>query len=408
MKPSHLSILRGVAASEHVGKPQSKEGWQQLLRQETTQQQWLTPQQYNDLDSRSQREYNISRNQHHIRLDAIRTTQMSGALDALWQRFSTLQGGSRVARPGMMISGPANAGKSTALIEFGREVELGLRHETQRPLHGVDEDPYRLPHGAEYLPVCYFSLTDQVVSALSNAVRFYNPSLPVTRKYSRSDLLTMLTDYIHECRTSIILMDQVQLLKNAAVGAQAVSDALKDLMDACPSTMLAGAGIGLEKLRIFTDGYAPEDEDLAQTGSRFALYPMKPYRIDTPEDRKDWLRLLATVDQHLILHNKQDKDLLILSEHIYNRTGGLTGVVMPLLRTAANKAIETGTERVTKDILDSVYTTVIRDINAGHIDVDSGIGPKGAIQPQAKKAGKPRGRPRSHIISSAPRGAALT
>lgn len=403
---SHLKLVaQQIATTDHRPRPQIKNGWKQTLIRTDTAPEALSESQYRALPEAQRIRHDQERKRHHEALNSIRTTQMEGALEALSERLGALACEGRVAQPGLLLSGPAGSGKSTTLIQGGRDFDRLVTEARMKAGHlTLDEtNPDAIPRlintGAEYLPVAYFSLANQVVPTLENAVRFYNPELPEGRRYRQNDLLTMLVNHVEQAETKLILMDQVQNIAGAQAGRLTVSNTIKDIMDACPTTILAGAGIGLEHNRIFTEGFAPEAEELAQTGSRFALYPMTAYDISTSEGQQAWLRLLATVEKHLRLFNHEPKSLLGLSDYLYERTDGLTGSVMPLLRKAANRAITDGDEAITRNVVERILTSAIRDARTGHIKVDIGR-QKGAKQPISKKPGKPRGKRSSHIRST--------
>jgi hypothetical protein len=290
--------------------------------------------------------------QYHSGIDAISTTSFNGAQNALGERFDAITGNGHVALPGMLLTGPASVGKSTALIRFTRDVERAFRLARKIPLPAENDAVARLENGNEYLPVCYFSLDTQVVPTLKNAVRFYNPDLPVHKRYTANDLTAILLEFIANCGTRLIAMDQMQNLKHAVAGAQAVSEALKNIMDGAPGTMLAGAGVELDAYRVFTEGYRDQDAHLAQTGSRFSLHHMNAYDIDTSAGRQDWLRLLSTIEQSFILFKTEPGDLVNNARYLHEVTGGLPGELLPVLRNAANKAIISNSERLTITVLE--------------------------------------------------------
>ena len=356
------TLATGIAANEHQGRPQSEHGWQQVVRRRPAAYEQVTKRQYANLSPKQRRDYDQQRQRWHVGLDCIETTRMTQAMDAMNERLQTLNCGSTVARPGVMLSGNASAGKSTIVIEYGRRVELSLREAMKMPLP-IDGSPIpRLDTGGEYLPVCYFSIATQAVPTLQNAVRFYNPTLPTSKRLSQNALLSAFVENVERCQTKLIILDQVQSLKEANVGTRAVSDLLKDVMDACPTTLLIGAGIGLDEFRVFSDGLSARQSTLAQTGTRFSLHYVTPYDLNNGDDKRDWARLLTSIERNLHLYDAQEGDLKGLSQHLYDLTGGLTGELMPLLRTAANEAIHTGTERITRTVLNQVRRSAARTI----------------------------------------------
>ncbi len=387
------SIAQNVARVPQQLRPQTKEGWQQIIRSESFNCQ---PVKFSDYQAmtRAQREsYDQDRMRYHSGIDAIATTAFSGATDALTERLGAIIGEGSVALPGMLLTGPASAGKSTALIHFGHEVEREFRTARDMELPAENAPVSRLDNGYEYLPVCYFSIDTQIIPTLRNAVRFYNPNLPVGRRITANDLTAMLQDFIANCETRLIAMDQMQNLKHALIGPQAVSEALKNIMDGAPGTMLTGAGIELDAFGVFTEGYRDKDAHLAQTGSRFSLHHMRAYDINDEQSRKDWLRLLATVEKSLLLFKAQPSDLINNALYLHEATGGLAGEILPMLRNAANHAIAANTERITLDLLKSRHKAALRDADGTSRSLS-------APQP-LRKSRKPREtRAKSHISTT--------
>jgi nucleoid DNA-binding protein len=204
----------------------------------------------------------------------------------------------------------------------------------------------------------------------------------------------MFLDYVAKCETRVIAMDQMQNLKHALIGPQAVSEALKNIMDAAPGTMLTGAGIELDTFGVFTEGYRDKDAHLAQTGSRFSLHHMRAYDINEEQSREDWLRLLNTLEKSLLLFKAQPRDLVNNALYLHEATGGLAGEILPLLRNAANHAIAANTERITLDLLERLHKPALRDAEGTSRSLS-------ATQP-IRKSRKPRETRAKSPISTTP------
>lgn len=359
-------IASMISQREHRSTTQMKWGWQQHVRAEPAVPPSYTPAQYSRLSPSGRAKYDEDRLRFHLELDRIETTQMRQAEAVLNQHLQALVADSAVARPGVMISGVAYTGKSTIAVMWARKVELALRR-AQGLL--LPDDPElavpRLPGGAEYLPVVYFSLADSVGGSLRNGLRFFDPVIP-KRSPSIDEMLARLARLVQACGTRILILDQVHEI--AKRGPAEVSEAIKQLMDNCPSTLIVGAGIGVEQTAIFSDGHSRGKAQLGQTGGRFSLVPVNPFDPLDPQSMDDWAVLLTTMEKELRLTKAQPGDILQLSNEILRRTYGLTGVVMTLVRGAANLAITTGTERITKKVLDGISLNAFSDLQSGHTE----------------------------------------
>ena len=389
------NIARSVAAKEQRSMAQSKRGWQQHVLSTTSKPPTLEMANYQKRPPSQREQYDRARSAFHQGLDQIQTDQMVSSFDTMDRHLAALLADSAIARPGVILSGEANAGKSTILTAWGRNVELRFREAMQLPLLPDLSVAPRLGNNAEYLPVCYFNLADSVGASLRNGVRFYNPDIPLNGRITIDGYIHIFATFVEQCRTSVILMDQMHEIRQASRGPSEVSEAIKQIMDTCPSTVLVGAGIGVEHLRIFSDGNSVGDARLGQTGGRFSLHPVRAYDRFDPTSLQAWGRLLRTIDGELLLLKGQPGDLLALSDYILDRTEGLTGAVMKLLRSGANDAISSGEERITRKVLNRVQVSAFADIASGHVKATSRPRP---LEPAPKAPRASRKSP-SHITS---------
>ncbi len=363
---SQMSII-------HTSSPQTRTGWQDLCRAKRTRPRSVTREDFATWTAAQQLEYSAARISYHSSLNEIVTPQMDAAYDVLTKYFESQPQSSFVARPGILLTGQPFAGKSTILTTWARQVESALRDGNNIALPASGEPPARLVGGAEYLPVAYFSLSSQLNSSLRNGIRFYDDALPI-RKSDSDLLLAILSARINDCGTRVVLLDQVQEIGSANSGAVRISGAIKHMMDQCPNTLFVGAGIGLETLGILSD--EREHESLGQTGSRFALHPIKPFELDDHNSASDFARLLKTFESSVLLFDHQAGDIVDLATYIYERTGGLTGSIMKLLHGGCNEAITSGNERITEAALKRVPVSAYLDMDSGHLTLPEHASPR--------------------------------
>ena len=67
-----------------------------------------------------------------------------------------------------------------------------------------------------------------------------------------------------------------------------------------------------------------------------------------------WRSIVATLDTALLLHHHTPGALAGLGKYLHDRTGGMIGSLSHLIRAAALQAIMTGTEKITRKILESI------------------------------------------------------
>lgn len=360
------AMMQAIFTSTPGVNPQTKTGWQALLRAGAPVKPTAkTLAEHRRMPPAERDRYDTARRVYHSSLNQIATPQMLHVHERLTDALAMLAAPSVVCRTGVMLSGEANVGKSTSLVAFGQHIERAARAQTDRPLpepgqHRRDDD--------EYLPVAYFSADSSVGGTLFNGQRFYDhvvhPKLTVSQRGAN------LAERINRSSTRLVLIDQVQEIRSAKSGPQSVSGAIKALMDACTQTLFVGAGIGIEHLDVFSDGFIVAHASLAQTGGRFALLPvpsMRPTDAD-PTSGTRWLALLNTAESSFLLLKAQPGDIMGLSDYLLNRTGGMTGAVMKLLRDGANLAITSGQERINERLLRQVMVSAQRDLASGAVN----------------------------------------
>ena len=125
------------------------------------------------------------------------------------------------------------------------------------------------------------------------------------------------------------------------------SDYLKYLAERTPATMVY-AGVELESAGLFSGLRG------RQLAGRFTLVRATPFSYAAQEDRRTWTSLIAAFEAHLRLLNHKPGTLPRLSSHLYTRTGGNIGSLSQLVKKAAITAIQDGTERITKYLLETI------------------------------------------------------
>jgi hypothetical protein len=111
----------------------------------------------------------------------------------------------------------------------------------------------------------------------------------------------------------------------------------------------------LEQRGLFSEGNSYADAVLAQTGRRTTRLGMEPFGIDTDKGRDAWRQLLLAVEQRVVLANKAPGMLADeLSDYLFARSTGHIGSLMTLINRGCQRAVRTGTERLTAELLDTV------------------------------------------------------
>jgi hypothetical protein len=86
-----------------------------------------------------------------------------------------------------------------------------------------------------------------------------------------------------------------------------------------------------------------------QIAGRFSMICARPFGYTAR-----WRSIVATFDTALLLHQHTPGTLAGLDKYLHDRTGGMIGSLSHLIRGAALQAILTGTEKITKNVLESI------------------------------------------------------
>lgn len=113
--------------------------------------------------------------------------------------------------------------------------------------------------------------------------------------------------------------------------------------------------MGLADKGLFSEGEAAGETVLAQTGRRTTRLGMPPFTIDTEQGRHHWRQLLLALEQRIVLAHSYPGMLADdLSDYLFARSTGHIGSLMTLINRGCQRAQRTGTERLTRDLLNQV------------------------------------------------------
>jgi len=127
------------------------------------------------------------------------------------------------------------------------------------------------------------------------------------------------------------------------------------------------AGIDVEHAGLFTGTRGQ------QIAGRFTMISARPFGYTA-----QWRSIVATFDTALLLHHHTPGTLAGLGRYLHDRTGGMIGSLSHLIRGAALQAIMTGTEKITRKILESITLDHAAEQHAAR---------------NSSQAGAPRSRP---------------
>jgi len=166
--------------------------------------------------------------------------------------------------------------------------------------------------------------------------------LPVTRRANITDIIEAVCGVCTDTRTSVICVDEIHNLNIATRAGAEASDTLKYFSERIPATFVL-AGINIERAGLLS-GTRGE-----QIAGRFSMVRTGPFPCDG-----QWATLIAALEGSLRLHRHQPGSLPELARYLHQRTGGMIGSLLWLIRSAAIQAVIDGTEQVTRKAMDAI------------------------------------------------------
>lgn len=310
----------------------TKEGWRRFVGRQPSPPVLLDAPALARLPPREREDYDQVRRDYHADLPLANTPTIQTVITTA-RLLVQLNRHQVSARRGLIISGASGTGKTTALTQLGRAHE---RHTRRRHR----EDEYRLP-------VLYVTVPPAATARML-AVEFARfLGLSFTARANLTDVVEAVCTTATRTRVELVCVDELHNLNLATRAGAEVSDQLKYFAERLPATFCY-AGIDVEAQGLFAGVRG------RQIAGRFTVIPATAFAYGTGEQREQWRALIATMESTLRLHRHRAGDLLALEEYLYRRSGGMIGTLSQLIRGAAILAIEDGSERITRQLLDIV------------------------------------------------------
>jgi hypothetical protein len=301
----------------------------------------LSAQEFDAAGSLVQRAHNEARKRYHARFGPLETPQLREVHEAALRLASLNYSAAPGVRPGIALDGLGTAGKSTIATHLGRKYERALRKRI-----GLRSE---LPNGNLFIPVVYISLPGDITIKAFNWLVVDYLGLPAPRSASEDWLSRQIVRVANDCGTSMFIVDDIHFVKVRNRGGETINNHFKYLAS-CISATFIYAGINLAGSQLLSEGASRAGAVYSQTKHRFKRFEITPYA----QDDQVFRALLASFEHHLLLRRHKPGTLDQLADYIYARTGGFIGAVSTLLREAANLAIDTGEERLTRKLLSSI------------------------------------------------------
>jgi hypothetical protein len=256
-------------------------------------------------------------------LDAPRWIGYQRAQTILDTLQGLMQKPKRPRMPNLLIVGESNNGKTTIIDRFNQLCGQGYVDDNSDPVKPViiAEAPPEADEKALY------------VSILERFFTPYRISDPVTK------LRYQVIHLMRACQVKLLIIDEMHsLLTGTAIKQRQVMNAIKLL---CNELAIPIVAVGtLEAVRVLhTD---------PQHASRFDVITLPSWKLD-----KEFQRLLASFERVLPLKKPSKLSQPELASLIHSISSGNIGDLHKLLIACATAAIQSGTEQIDRQIVES-------------------------------------------------------
>ena len=302
-------------------------GWRQFASELSAVPQLLEDMVWRGLEPDKRAAYDDDRIAHHSRLLVVQTPAVRDVVTT-GRRLAQLNRSARFGRSGLIVSGPARTGKTTAITQLGKTIEVFHRR--------------RHPRSGDDIPVVYITVPPAATPKMIAAEFARFLGLPVTRRANITDIIEAVCGVCTDTKTSAICVDEIHNLNIATRAGAEASDTLKYFSERIPATFVF-AGISVERAGLLS-GTRGE-----QIAGRFCMVRTGPFACDG-----QWATLIAALEDSLRLHRHRPGSLPELARYLHQRTGGMIGSLLWLIRSAAIQAVIDGTEQITRKAMDAI------------------------------------------------------
>ncbi|MBS2964778.1 ATP-binding protein [Actinocrinis puniceicyclus] len=160
-----------------------------------------------------------------------------------------------------------------------------------------------------------------------------------------NSFLSRALDCAVSCESRLLLVDDLQFLRFRSIRGTELANQFKTIANEFP-LMILFIGYDLRKKGLYED---------PQLERRITPLELAPFTIKNEAGRMQWRSFLLSLEQRVVLADKYPGMLADdLSDHLYARCSGHIGSLMTLVKRACLRAIRTGEERLTPDLLTHV------------------------------------------------------
>jgi Bacterial TniB protein len=240
------------------------------------------------------------------------------------------------ARPSLIVTGPAAAGKTTALLHVGRACHLAHTRHTPR-----GSGPRRLQVPVAYLLVPPGATAKTLIAEFARYL-----GIPVTTRMTTAQITEAVCHTYTQAGVRLVLIDEIHRLNPRTTTGAEAADLLKDLTERIGATFVY-AGIDVTTTPLFSGVRG------AQLAGRASLIDCGPLPA-RHAGRRPFTDLITDMETALDLTRHRAGSLPRLTSYLHQRTAGRIGSLARLIRQAAITAIHDGTEKITRTQLEQI------------------------------------------------------
>jgi AAA domain-containing protein len=322
-----VSRAAGPEDGSRVAALTTLAGWRQFASEIPAIPQLLDSRVWKGLDEDKRAAYDDDRIAHHSRLLVVQTPAVRDVVTT-GRRLAHMNRAAPYGRSGLIVSGPARTGKTTAITQLGKTIEVF--HRRRHPSCGDD------------IPVVYITVPPAATPRMIAAEFARFLGIPVTRQANITDIIEAVCGVCTDTRTTAICVDEIHNLNIATRSGAEASDTLKYFSERIPATFVL-AGINVERAGLLS---GPRGEQIA---GRYSMI-----RTGSFPRGGQWATLISAVEGSLRLHRQQPGILPGLAGYLHQRTSGMIGSLLWLIRSAAIQAVIDGTEKITRKSMDVI------------------------------------------------------
>ena len=194
-------------------------GWRQFASEMPAAPELLDSKVWQSLDPGKRAAYDDDRIAHHSRLLVVQTPAVRGVVTT-GRRLAHLNRSAHYGRSGLIVSGPARTGKTTAITQLGKTIEVF--HRRRHPRCGDD------------IPVVYITVPPAATPKMIAAEFARFLGLPVTRRANITDIIEAVCGVCTDTKTSVICVDEIHNLNIATRAGAEAPDTLKYFSERIP------------------------------------------------------------------------------------------------------------------------------------------------------------------------------